>query len=202
MQNLRRALFGLNTPSNAANARKSVVGTVPSHNSYTFLHSPFPPSKFPAKMRTTLSLALLSRISSTGGLVNWSRAGEETEVGASGQTETINLDDSSAVYSATAFSVAGGRLEIPRISLDSLEDVSRLITAHGTSTRTSGSPLNMSETDIYVCTHGARNCFCGSVGKEVVNALRTEVAKRNALEPGGPYSRLKVRETGHVGGHL
>jgi hypothetical protein len=49
--------------------------------------------------------------------------------------------------------------------------------------------------DIYVCTHGARDCRCGETGGAVFRALKHEVDR---LGVGG---KVRVGEVGHVGGH-
>ena len=51
---------------------------------------------------------------------------------------------------------------------------------------------------ILVCTHDARDCRCGTTGRDVADALRKEVWRR-ASE--GEEVRWKVCEVGHVGGH-
>ncbi|KAJ7601040.1 Sucrase/ferredoxin-like-domain-containing protein [Mycena floridula] len=172
-------------------APKSIIGTTPVHSSYIFLHSPAPPHQFPSRMQTTVSMALLSRSLGFGGLVNWSWFGTNPP-------KSVEMEDSSSTYSATAFSAAG-RLVIPELSLDNLEQVSSRLADHA---QALAKPWSQSETvDIYVCTHGARECFCGSVGGEVVKALQEQIRQRRQLDPSGPIHRIRVGEIGHVGGH-
>lgn len=177
----------------------SILGTAPSHRSYLFIRSPVPPSEFRSKMRTPLSMALLSKLLPSGGLVNWFWLGKHGD----SSDKIINFDDMSninpVVYSATAFSVAGGRIEIPELSVATLDRVSAQLEDLN---RGPSKVLSDSEDiDIYVCTHGARECACGAIGGEVVKALREEVSRRKRADPDGPILRVRVGEIGHVGGH-
>ncbi|KAF9465998.1 Sucrase/ferredoxin-like-domain-containing protein [Collybia nuda] len=164
---------------------KPLYGTVASHRSYIFLHASEPPSEFPARMSTAIQRALMLRTLKWGGIVNFSWHGPKSS----------SSDDST---SATAFSTAGGRLEIPKISLDNVDEIEVKLRKH------SEGPLVKStdeEIQLYVCTHGARDCRCGDMGSRVVKALREEVQKRLEADPHGIVSRVKVGEVGHVGGH-
>ncbi|EJT99493.1 hypothetical protein DACRYDRAFT_55826, partial [Dacryopinax primogenitus] len=58
-------------------------------------------------------------------------------------------------------------------------------------------PIGEEETHIYVCTHGARDCRCGTTGVAVFRALKAEAGR---LGRGGS-KRVRVREISHVGGH-
>lgn len=49
--------------------------------------------------------------------------------------------------------------------------------------------------DIYVCTHGSRDCRCADLGEPLYQALVKEVVRRKLGES------VKVRRVGHVGGH-
>ena len=48
---------------------------------------------------------------------------------------------------------------------------------------------------LYVCTHNARDCRCGTVGLEVFHALS------NLCALSASAALLRVQEIGHVGGH-
>ncbi|RDB25995.1 Altered inheritance of mitochondria protein 32 [Hypsizygus marmoreus] len=164
-----------------------LFGTVPSHRSYIFLHSSDPPASFPSRVSTPIQRALQLRVLKWGGIVNFSWFEHSASVAIEGRN------------SATAFSTLGGRLEIPEISLENVDDIDKTLRAHA-----EGSLVEEGTSDdihLYVCTHGARDCRCGTTGGEVASALREEVARRLRTDPSGPISRVKVGEVGHVGGH-
>ena len=49
--------------------------------------------------------------------------------------------------------------------------------------------------EVYVCTHGSRDCRCGDTGGSLVLALREEVRRRGLDE------QVRIGEIAHVGGH-
>ncbi|CDZ98030.1 Ferredoxin [Phaffia rhodozyma] len=51
------------------------------------------------------------------------------------------------------------------------------------------------EIDIYICTHGSRDCRCGDVGGALVDALQVEIDRLDVSQ------RVNVWEVSHVGGH-
>jgi hypothetical protein len=67
--------------------------------------------------------------------------------------------------------------------------------------RPTGCTLDSDALNLYVCTHGARDCRCGEWGSKVADALREEISKRKEYDLTGKYSRIVVGEVGHVGGH-
>lgn len=96
------------------------------------------------------------------------------------------------------FSATSGRLEIPHISLENMDEVEKAIQDHIDGPC---SELTSEEIHIYVCTHGQRDCRCGDRGHKVYDALVTVVKDARAKDPGGPASRIRIGEVGHVGGH-
>lgn len=99
---------------------------------------------------------------------------------------------------ATAFTVAGGRLEIPDVTLENMDQVEQKLKDH------LNGPLSKDTSDeihLYVCTHGARDCRCGTRGNLLVNALREEKANYQQSYPEGPAKRIKIGQVSHVGGH-
>ncbi|WFC98269.1 lipoyl synthase [Malassezia yamatoensis] len=61
-----------------------------------------------------------------------------------------------------------------------------------------------SESHLYVCTHGARDCRCGVVGTEVYDALKDKVQEHESRckqQNSQPARRIRVMEVSHVGGH-
>ena len=176
--------FSTCNPASGAEIQK-LFGTVPSHRSSIFLHTPEPPATFPARLSTPVWRALQLKASKWGGIVNFCWLGRRPFT--SGET-----------HSATAFSALGGRLEIPEITLESLDEVEEKLRKHIVG------PLPEVATEeihLYVCTHGARDCRCGSIGRAVVDTLRVEVEERMKQDPNGLVSRIKIGEVAHVGGH-
>lgn len=164
---------------------KPLYGSVPSHRSYIFLHASEPPSEFPARLSTPIQRALMLKTLKWGGIVNFSWDGPKTP-------------SSEAYTSATAFSMAGGRLDIPKISLENIDEVEESLRKH------LEGPLvknTVEDIQLYVCTHGARDCRCGDIGGLVLKSLREEVQRRTRADPHGLASKVKVGEVAHVGGH-
>ncbi|EKM77772.1 hypothetical protein AGABI1DRAFT_76766 [Agaricus bisporus var. burnettii JB137-S8] len=164
----------------ATDATKPLYGTVPPHSSYLFLRSNEPPSAFPVKIFTQLQRELLLRTFKLGIIVNWAWTGEPHDL-PEGET------------SATMFSTKGGRLEIPRIALENMDDVGARVKAH--IEKKTAEPGTDEQIHLYICTHGARDCRCGEHGGEFARALKEETERRSLGH------RVKVREVGHVGGH-
>lgn len=66
------------------------------------------------------------------------------------------------------------------------------------------SAQNTNEAHIYVCTHGMRDCRCGVVGSELIDALRAQWeqhAQRCASQGQKPLKRVRIMPISHVGGH-
>jgi hypothetical protein len=51
---------------------------------------------------------------------------------------------------------------------------------------------------LYVCTHNARDCRCGTIGLEIFKTLSALCALPTSS---APSSALRVQEIGHIGGH-
>ena len=167
----------------------TLAGTVPRHQCYILLHSPQPPSEFPAKLTSDVYRELLVRARKWGGLVNFSWFPDHS----------VRQADRT-VYSATAFS-SHGKLELPEVMLTNMDEVEEKLRNHiaGDHHQPSGSPDDYDEVHLYVCTHGARDCRCGDMGGKVVKALREELENRSKSNP--MNERVRIGEVGHVGGH-
>jgi hypothetical protein len=129
------------------------------------------------------------KVSKWGGMVNFSWLGHRP-----------GFQSDPNCHSATAFSGLGGRLEIPEISLENLDEMEGKLRKHAEGTLTEEATYDP-EIHLYVCTHGARDCRCGDIGGAVVRTLRNEVKERRKQDPNGLVNRVKIGEIGHVGGH-
>ncbi|GLB40948.1 putative sucrase/ferredoxin-like [Lyophyllum shimeji] len=170
---------------------KPLFGTAPPHRAYIFLHSADPPASFPPRISTPLQRALQLKALRWGGLVNFAWYGPD-EPSSSPSTSTIEHT------SATAFSTSGGRLHIPSLTLENLDEVEEQLRNYAEG------PVAQETSDeihLYVCTHGSRDCRCGDTGGAVARALREELARRRKEDPSGIASRVRFAEVGHVGGH-
>ncbi|KAH7915539.1 Sucrase/ferredoxin-like-domain-containing protein [Hygrophoropsis aurantiaca] len=188
---------GNNTALSATSLQSELPGTAPPHRSYIFLHTSQPPSEYPAKISTPVQRALLLKAAKWGGSVNFSWSKESPVIAARPPGEE-KLQE----YYMTAFSSARGCLEVPKVSLENVDEVEARLREH-VEPATDASAQNDSSQDIhvYVCTHGARDCRCGDTGGAVVKAIRKELQKRRESNPADPSHRIKLAETGHVGGH-
>jgi len=173
-----------------------IHSTINPHQCYILLHSPQPISEFPAKWNTPIQRALQLRASRWGGLVNFSWYGP------SPVAANVPDDGGDGVRAkkqpATAFTAACGRLEIPDITLENMDQVEQKIKDH------LNGPLSKETSDeihLYVCTHGARDCRCGTRGSLLVNALHEEKANYQRLYPESLAKRIKIGQVSHVGGH-
>lgn len=172
----------------------TIHSTIIPHQCYILLHSFQPISEFPAKWKTPIQQALQLRASRWGGLVNFASYGPPPAA-----TYTSGDEGSQAKKQpATVFTAAGGRLEIPDITLDNIDQVEQTLKDHlqGPLSKETGDEIHL-----YVCTHGARDCRCGTRGNLLVNALLEEKANYQRLYPGRFASRIKIGQVAHVGGH-
>lgn len=97
-------------------------------------------------------------------------------------------------YRGILYSLNKAPYTMPVISKSSLPELSSVMPRSFQSFGALGAPtdrLSMSKTlDVYVCTHGARDCRCGDIGSDLVRALR-------ATAP----PDVRVFDIAHVGGH-
>ena len=167
--------------ASAVSEPAQLAGTAPPHRFYVFLHTPQPPTEYDPRISSKMQRALLLNVVKIGGLVNFSWSEEQPVLSDSADGEA---------YAATAFTPSG-RVDIPRLSMETLDSVVEELKS-----RVDRPTLSKPEdtTHLYVCTHGARDCRCGDMGGAVVRALREEIQRRK-------LSSVKVAEVGHVGGH-
>ncbi|KAI0916226.1 hypothetical protein AcV5_003222 [Taiwanofungus camphoratus] len=176
--------------------KQSLTGTVAHHNSYVLLHTHRTPIEYPPKVQSQLLRALTLKARGWGGLVNLSWA-QNQDVHPEYKGVGSEEDRGSEVYRATAFSVHNGQLDVPEVSMASLDSVAEQLEAHALSNDRSvpTSSKDSAKLHLYVCTHGPRDCRCGETGGEVFAALQREIEKR------GLDDQVMVGSVGHVGGH-
>lgn len=174
---------------------ESLAGTAPYHEAAVFLHTRFSPVTYPKKVPSKLQRTLQLYATQWSGVVYQSWSPEQKVHERSISSEKAEWDDDRGeIYTATAFSRYRGRLELPEISMQNLDEVNEMLKSHASPL----TPHNASPDDpvhLYVCMHAERDCRCGDTGTQVFEALRAEVERRNL---GG---QIKVAGTGHVGGH-
>ncbi|KAG1758768.1 Sucrase/ferredoxin-like-domain-containing protein [Suillus occidentalis] len=180
--------------STTAISTSELAGTAPAHRCYIFLHTPQPPSEYPAKYATPIQRALLLRTAKWGGSVNFAWSEDQKSVCARPPGEEDKQE-----YHLTAFAHPRGKLEAT-VSMDNIDEVGERLRAHaeGVSGVTSS---NSDDVHLYVCTHGARDCRCGDTGGAVAQAIRDELRKRRDSDPSDPSTCIKLAEVAHVGGH-
>ena len=111
-----------------------------------------------------------------------------------------SLTVSTEIYSAQLLFPDGKEFRYPSFDLETLSSSSLLTDAAYRPDETlSASPSQgrgaIGQMEVFVCTHGARDCRCSDRGGPLVQALRHEISKR------GLEQDVQIREIAHVGGH-
>ena len=173
-----------------------LAGTASAHRCYVFLHTPQPPSAYPAKYTTPIQRKLLLATAPWGGAVNFAWSPSQPA-----HPPSPNGEDSQT-YHLTAFSRARGKLEIESVSLANVEDVASALRVHAEPHTSDALSTSLSDNiHLYVCTHGARDCRCGDTGGAVARAVRAEIERRQRDHASDLSARTKLAEVAHVGGH-
>ncbi|KAJ2918963.1 hypothetical protein MD484_g1431, partial [Candolleomyces efflorescens] len=152
------------------------------------------PTEHRQRFSTKVQRQLLIRLVRMGGVVNFAWFGQESSPYPPGGD---SLPDP-GWHSGVAFTPYSGRIPLPKVSLDNVDEVVQLLAQHMNPPEPSEAPRTPTQDDtidLYVCTHGARDCRCGETGGAVFRALKREVDR---LGVGG---KVRVGEVGHVGGH-
>ncbi|KAH9896821.1 Sucrase/ferredoxin-like-domain-containing protein [Cubamyces lactineus] len=202
---------GTTAPTSSDPGPSSLAGTAPFHLACVLLHTHDPPSAYPSRSSSRVWRLLTLRARQWGGTVNfaWSPALRAhpayTGLGEDEADRRLGRER----YVASVFSAAHrcGRLEIPEVSLETLDEVDARLrelvlgsVASGDPEKHEAGPGSVTALDrrlhLYVCTHGARDCRCGEGGGAVARALRDELAKRGMGE-----KDVVLGEVAHVGGH-
>lgn len=177
---------------NVSSSAARLAGTVPLHQAYILLHGRDSPRSFPSRVSSPLLVALRQYALRWSALVNvaWVPPSDPA---------TCDSSKDNEVYSLQTFARGRAGLQMPSVTMDNLDEVrSRL---YDYMERPPTETVDSGGLNLYVCTHGARDCRCGEWGTKVADALRNEIHRRKEMEPTGKYSRVVVGEVGHVGGH-
>ncbi|CAE6516362.1 unnamed protein product [Rhizoctonia solani] len=191
-------------------------GTAPEHTFHLILQTPHPPRTWPPKLQDASPLLrdISALLKQHGGIVNFAWAPSLSE----NQTEGTSLadhvweeSDKPESYKGILYSPNRDPYTMPVVSKSSLPELSSIIPRPLQSPGTFGPPNPRSSVakmiDVYVCTHGSRDCRCGDIGGEMVQALRA--MKRpdvRVFDIGHALRAMKrpdvrVFDIGHVGGH-
>ncbi|KZT19414.1 hypothetical protein NEOLEDRAFT_969832 [Neolentinus lepideus HHB14362 ss-1] len=189
-RNMFRRTVGYRTYSTRAD-KPTLHGTVVPHHLYVFLHSNVPPMEAPSRLESSVRVSLQRQLLSVNGIVNFSWAKDQP------------ADERSERYKATAYSRAGGRLDIEEITTENFEEtVVLLLQKHSRGEAAQLDDENKYAIDLYVCTHKERDCRCGEHGYAVAQAIQAEVKRRQESGPSNAAHRIRLMgETTHVGGH-
>lgn len=104
-------------------------------------------------------------------------------------------------YSATLYP---DFIPIPSLSISTLSKFEQFylsLPSPPSPTPSNNTQKNNQRVDIYVCTHGSRDCRCGELGEPLYESILKEVGKRDLSSGGGGGERVRVRRVSHIGGH-
>ncbi|KZT38273.1 hypothetical protein SISSUDRAFT_1062109 [Sistotremastrum suecicum HHB10207 ss-3] len=185
----------------ATDAVETIAGTVPFHSSYLFLHLRNSISELPSKPQSRLLNMIRSRALDWGCLVNLCHSIDDeayniNKVALRSGGDTDLLEGCKAtLYTPSAGNVG---LEIDDLQENNVEEkLATIAPLFGVNPKSPvpGTVKSDSDVQLYVCTHGSRDCRCGDEGGRVLRAIRDHLRSRD--------SSLKVacNETAHVGGH-
>ncbi|KAF8714560.1 Sucrase/ferredoxin-like, partial [Rhizoctonia solani] len=174
-------------------------GTAPEHSFHLILQTPYPPPTWPSKLQDASPLLrdISALLKQHGGIVNFAWAPPLSETPTEGSSSVGGVwqeSDKPESYKGILYSPDRDPYTMPVVSKSSLPELSSIIPRPLQSPGALSPPNSRSPAakviDIYVCTHGARDCRCGDIGGEIAYALRA--MKR---------PDVRVFDIGHVGGH-
>lgn len=172
-------------PKRQADVKPSILGTMHQHQLYALLHDENSPQTYTPKMNTPSLMALTRSVRPLGGLANlWHSNTQFTRGSISANTLRVYA------------SPQPGETR-PRVAYLAEENVDELGLAFREARAEDGALL-------LVCTHGQRDCRCGTHGGELVDALRKEldIRRRDGSETERlVWERVEIGEIAHVGGH-
>lgn len=213
MLSLYRVSHKLSTPTKYR-GYASLAATVSPHDAYVLLHTSRPPRTFPHHFTSAVQLGIQQHYlrANPGSKIFVNFAYNHQSNG--GETSTRTLGDPvhskdigrEEKYSATVFGARRRRrLRIESVTASNTEDAANLIAKYVSSESYSDREEVVDCEDncvqLYVCTHGERDCRCGEWGGEVADELSAELKRRQSNDPEGGWGRYSIGEVGHVGGH-
>ncbi|GAA5935241.1 uncharacterized protein JCM15063_000979 [Sporobolomyces koalae] len=212
---IRRSAFAPNVwmrrSSSQANV-PAVIGSAPEYSRHLVIHSAHPASTWPSHLESTSPLFReLAR--------RWTTASDGTPapLRSLGFTFSEDLKSEHAVrqpwdpsrskfdqlpskkgeqelYSATLYP---DFIHYPRFSLSSLREFESDLASLPPPASASSAADN--RVDIYVCTHGTRDCRCGDLGEQFYQALSARIGQ--SATAAKDQDRIRVARIAHVGGH-
>ncbi|CEL53589.1 hypothetical protein RSOLAG1IB_06444 [Rhizoctonia solani AG-1 IB] len=174
-------------------------GTTPEHSFHLILQTSHPPRTWPSKLQDASPLLrdISALLKKHGGIVNFAWTPPLSEAPAEESVLAYDVwqeNDKPESYKGVLYSSDRDPYTMPVVSKSSLPELSSIIPRPLQSPGAFGPPNSRSSAartiDIYVCTHGTRDCRCGDIGGEIVQALRA--MKR---------PDVRVFDIGHIGGH-
>lgn len=180
------------------------IGTVVYHKALLLLHIDRPPSTWPSKVQSIIPFYSLLQLRSREwmGLVNvcypstLSQTPHSTSSFIEPPVENLDVDSETKAYPATFFARNTKPLDIPSLSISNLDEYIEIFKKNTEMTTVSPSiPEGDQRSFVYVCTHGARDCRCGTTGSEVYEGVKLYIEER------GLSNRVQAAEVSHVGGH-
>ncbi|KZS90147.1 hypothetical protein SISNIDRAFT_488679 [Sistotremastrum niveocremeum HHB9708] len=185
----------------ATDAVETLAGTVPLHTSYLFLHLRNPISELPSKPQSRLFNTIRSRALDWGCLVNLCHSIDDEAYNIN-KVALRSCGDADLLEGckATLYTPSAGNvgLEIRDIQGDNVEEkLATISPLFGVHAKPVVPTIMKSDSDVqlYVCTHGSRDCRCGDEGGRVLRAIRDHLRSRDLS------LKVSVNETAHVGGH-
>jgi hypothetical protein len=157
--------------------QSTLAGSVPAYDGHLVVHSPMPSSEWPKQIE---DLPLLGAVS---------KALQPSNIGLSLSTP---LEPSERAETTATLYDSLGSLPLPfEVASNTIQQLQDFLATRSTAPRSTLSDLHL-----YVCTHGNRDCRCGTIGGEVYKRLVKDRAKWSSLRD------LKVAEISHVGKHI
>lgn len=153
-------------------------GTVPEHQAFLFLHTKRPPATWPGRieMFSPFYNEMKGKMKELNGFATLAYT-DGDESGDWTDPETC---------SATLYKMGSGAADLSNVSTST--DLTSVETSAGSR-----------KVHFYVCTHGSRDCRCGDVGGNVVDALKEELGQ---LPEASKTGISGVSEVAHIGGHV
>ncbi|KAF8310491.1 hypothetical protein DL93DRAFT_2084494 [Clavulina sp. PMI_390] len=181
-------------------------GTAPPYSALLVLHTSTPASEWPShpSVYSPLTKELLARLKKYSGMVNMSH--DHT---LSADSDLAFPNEVNEAYPATLYLNGMRAIRIPSVSMDSIDAIELLM-----QDLQKGQPKfnYLAERHVYVCTHNARDCRCGTIGVDVQRALSTifsdapstseSSSPPSAIPPTPSRTPTQVHGISHVGGHI